>query len=94
VDDLLELVSWAIEKGIGFGSFFDGARFLSARSEGHEVANEVEQEIIPELAPYSFIAGLGDGGAVLADGIDGSLEADPFQWSVMEAGGLGHDAAD
>jgi hypothetical protein len=48
---------------------------LAVGAVANQVAGEVEQEVLPELAAHLLVGGFGDGVAVLAQGIDATLEA-------------------
>jgi predicted ATP-dependent endonuclease of OLD family len=47
VRDFHECAPRLVEQGKGFGAAFDGARFSPMRSEGHQVARQGQQQILP-----------------------------------------------
>ena len=77
--DFNEAPTRLIEQWVGFGPALDGPRFLAVGAVADQIAREVEQEVLPELAAHLWVARLGDGVAVLAEGIDAAFEADAFQ---------------
>src|SRR5208283_6052784 len=94
VGDLYEAAARLIEQWVRFGSALDRARFLAVGAIADEVAREVEQQVLPELAAHPLVASFGHGLAVLAKGIDAAFEADPFQIHLVTRDGFGNQAAD
>src|SRR6266496_6026035 len=86
--DLLELVTWAIEQGKGFGSSFDGARFAPARPIGELILGNDFQQLSDELFLLLARAGLRDGDTELTHGIHGAFETEPFHRHLPEVAGL------
>jgi hypothetical protein len=78
VGDLYEAAARLIEQWVRFRPALDRPRFLAVGTIADEVAREVEQQVLPELAAHPLVASFGDGLAVLTEGIDATLEADPF----------------
>ena len=71
--DFHELTAQLIEEGIGFGSAFDGSRFGSVGSDGHQIAGEGQEQACPELAAHLATARSADGVVKLAQGVEAAL---------------------
>ena len=82
VGDFLEAAAWLIEQRVGLGPAFDRPRFQPMGSVSNQVTGQIQQQILPELAPHFAVASLADRLAVLAQRIDAAFEADPLSKST------------
>ena len=58
--------AWTIEQGKGFGSAFEGSWLGSSRTEGHQVAGQCAEQILPQFSFQPVRPGLLQHRAVLA----------------------------
>ena len=73
---------------------FDGTRFASVRSFGHQVGGQSVEQFGPQLLALLLGARLSHGGGEVWERIDATFEADPFRCHGMFGGGLSGGAAD
>jgi hypothetical protein len=66
-----------IQQRVRFGAALDGPRLLAIGTVADQIASQVEQQVLPELAAHLGVGSFGDGVAVLAESIDAAFEADP-----------------
>src|SRR6266404_1428109 len=92
--DFHEPVTWLVEQGIRFGPVFHSTGLPAIGSERHQIAGQTVQQILPEMAAHLLVAGLSQGGAVLAQRVHRAFEADPFEVRVGTRHRLGDDATD
>src|SRR5208282_1694923 len=78
VGDFYEAAARLIEQWVRFRPALDRPRFLAVGATADEIAREVEQQVLPGLAARPLVGSFGDGLAVLTEGINATLEADPF----------------
>src|ERR1019366_10502240 len=65
VGNFYEAAARLIDQWVGFWPALDGPRFLAVGAIADQVAREVEQQVLPELAAHLLVASYGNSLAVL-----------------------------
>ena len=77
--NFFELATGFVEQWIGFWATFSRPRFGATGSKRNLIADQIEQEILPELVAHLLVSCRSDGCAVLAECIQSALETDALQ---------------